>query len=92
MEHTWRDRLRQAVRESGKSQSRIACDAGIPEETLSRIVTGDTANPTIGTIVKIAGGLGVTVGWLLGERGYALSPDQRNRLRQAGEIIETVTR
>ena len=90
---TWRDRLRQAVEESGKTQARIALDAGVPEETVSRLMTGATKNPQIDTLLKIAHhGLGVTVAWLLGERGHELSPRQRERLKEAAEIMDTLTR
>jgi hypothetical protein len=31
------------------------------------------------------------MGWLLGERGYSLSAEQREHLREAATIIDTVT-
>src|SRR3954468_869342 len=88
----WRARLREAVRRSGRKHSVIARDAGIAPETLSRVLNSSHARPTLETIVHIAHATGHTVGWLLRERGFFLSPDQVKRLREAAAIIEDVTK
>jgi DNA-binding phage protein len=87
----WLDRLRHAVRVSRKTQAEIARRAGLPEETVSRVMTGQSANPQLETIVCIAHAIDCTIGWLLEERGYAISADQVRRLRDAGAIIAEVT-
>jgi transcriptional regulator with XRE-family HTH domain len=88
---TWHDRLREAVRRSGMKHSVIALDAGIAPETLSRVLSATHARPAFETVVRIAHASGHTVGWLLSERGYSLSPDQVRDLRRAAEIIERAT-
>jgi len=50
----WLDRLRHAVRVSRKTQAEIARRAGLPEETVSRVMTGQSGNPKLETIVCIA--------------------------------------
>lgn len=87
----WRERLREAVRRSGMKRSVIALDAGICPETLSRILNAAHARPAFETIVRITHATGHTVGWLLEERGYSLSPDQVEQLRDAAAIIEAIT-
>lgn len=84
---TWRDRLREAVQESGMKHSIIAMDAGIAKETLSRVLNGSHPRPSFETVVRIAHATGYTVGWLLGERGYSFGPEDVKQLRKAAAII-----
>jgi transcriptional regulator with XRE-family HTH domain len=62
------DRLAAAVRAAGVKQERLAELAGVSQETISRIVTGDTAEPKTGTWSKIASVLGLTGDELLAGR------------------------
>jgi SOS-response transcriptional repressor LexA len=75
-------RLRDLLREHKLTQTRLAELAGIPNETVNRIVREKTRNPGVLTILKIANALGVTVGWFLGERGFEFSADDRTELRR----------
>lgn len=86
----WLERLRLAIRKSGKTQAEIARRAGLPEETVSRVVRGDSVNPQLETIVCIMHAIGGTAGWLLEERGYSISVEQVRRLRDAGVVIAEV--
>jgi SOS-response transcriptional repressor LexA len=56
--------------------------AGLPEETVSRIMTGVTEDPRLFTVKRIADALDVTVGWLLDEKGYVFSGEDRDELRR----------
>lgn len=76
----------------GLWQSRLAELSGVPEETLSRILTGVTLNPQVGTLQKLAAPLEVTVGWLLGEKGYEISGDDRVALRSVVTVLERLLR
>lgn len=84
----WRDRLRTAVERSGRKQSAIARDAGVTPETLSRILTATHHNPAFDTIVRIARAVNENVGWLLGERGFALSSDEQKQLRKVVRFLD----
>lgn len=75
------DRLKAAIASRGIKQSWLAAEAGIPPETLSRILTKTTENPGIHTVSKIAHVLGESVGSLLGERGYDITEADRERAR-----------
>jgi SOS-response transcriptional repressor LexA len=72
----------------GLTQSAAAKRANVPEETLSRIITGETKDPRIMTVVKLAAELNVTVGWLLGENTAPLTNAEAEVLARAMEIIE----
>jgi transcriptional regulator with XRE-family HTH domain len=76
------DRLKAAIAARGLKQSTLAAEAGIPPETLSRILTRTTENPGIHTVSKIAKVLGESVGSLLGERGYEITDADRERARE----------
>ncbi len=87
-EGDWRERLRAAVERSGKKQSAIARDAGVAPETLSRILTASNHRPTFDTIVRIARAVNENVGWLLNERGFALSSDEQKQLRKVVRFLD----
>ncbi|MCU1350746.1 MAG: hypothetical protein JWO56_3776 [Acidobacteria bacterium] len=76
------ERLKAAIAARAVKQSALAAEAGIPPETLSRILTRTTENPGIHTVSKIARVLGESVGSLLGERGYEITDADRERARE----------
>src|SRR5215216_2039090 len=86
------DRLRNAMESRELWQSRLSELSGVPGETLSRILTRATLDPRVITLQKLAGPLDVTVGWLLGEKGYEISGDDRSELRRAGALLERLLR
>jgi transcriptional regulator with XRE-family HTH domain len=88
----WRERLRGAIRKTGRRQNAIAEQAGVSPETLSRILTGGHANPRFETVVAIVHATGETVGWLLSEQGFSLSGEQREKVREAASILADLTR
>jgi transcriptional regulator with XRE-family HTH domain len=85
-------RLRDAMEKRGFRQAKLAELAGVPEETLSRILTGVTTDPRVFTLKKVANPLDVTVGWLLSEKGYEISGDDRSELRRTVTLLERLLR
>ncbi len=51
------------------SQEKLAQKAGIPFSTLTKIESGNTPNPSIDTVVKIADALEVGLDELMGRKG-----------------------
>ena len=88
----WRKRLREAIRRSGLKHSIIAMDAGITPETLSRLLSGYSKAPAFQTVVNVTHAAGQSIGWLLEERGYTFSAEERAKLREAAVIIRNATR
>ncbi|MBV8519012.1 MAG: helix-turn-helix domain-containing protein [Acidobacteria bacterium] len=84
------ERLRNLLAERRLTQDQAAELTGIPDETIGRLVRGVTKNPTIDTVVKLAAGLDVTVGWLLGEKGFEFSPEDRMELRRFIEWADAI--
>ena len=63
----FRDRLRELLADSGRSQSDFAAEAGIDRSTLSQLLsTGDRRLPRAETLAAIAEASGASVDWLLG--------------------------
>jgi transcriptional regulator with XRE-family HTH domain len=88
MVEDWRRRLRAAIEKSGKKHSAIARDAGVAPETLSRVLNSAHHRPTFDTIVRIAHAIDENVGWLLEERGFALSGEEQLQLRKVVRFLD----
>lgn len=88
----WRRRLREAIDRSGIKHSVIAMDAQVTPESLSRILTAVHVHPRFDTVVRIVHAAGETVEWLLEERGYTFSAEERGKLREAAVVIRNATR
>lgn len=84
----WRERLRAAVKRSGKKHSAVARDAGIAPETLSRILNASHAQPAFDTIIRIARAVNENVGWILDERGFSLSSDEQKQLHKVVRFLD----
>ena len=87
----WLERLREAIDRTGKKHSTIAWDAGIDPTTLSNILRGKIKTPSFHNVVRVTHAAGETVGWLLGEYGFAFSGEERKRLRDAAATIIQMT-
>jgi SOS-response transcriptional repressor LexA len=77
-----RARLRAAIDAKGLTQADVAEAADMPEETISRILTGATQEPGVFTIARIAHAIGETVGSLLGEKGFDLTAADQQYFRE----------
>lgn len=60
------DALRYELKKRGLSVNAIAVKSGVPQPSVRRIVSGETPNPKIETIEKIAKALGMSAGQLFG--------------------------
>jgi transcriptional regulator with XRE-family HTH domain len=60
-----------------ETQAALGKAAGIESSTLSRIETGDTKNPNIDTLKKLAPLLGVTIEEIMGKLGYIMTKTKR---------------
>src|SRR4051794_31691692 len=87
----WRERLRGAIRKTGRRQNAIAEEVGISATTLSKILTGRHADPGFGVVVRITHACGEQVGFIVGEQPFNLSGEQRANIRTAAEILMNMT-
>jgi len=66
-------RLKQLRELSGLSQSELARRAKITPAMIVMIENGKRPNPSLGTVRKLASGLGITIGLLAGDEIEAVS-------------------
>ena len=85
----WRERLRGAIRRTGRRQNAIAEQAGVSPETLSKILTGGHANPRFETVVAIVHAAGESVGWLLREPQAPLSGSDLFMMREIVDFLDS---
>lgn len=87
MDAAVRQRLRDAIKRTGRTQGDLALSAGIAPETLSRVLSGRHEAPRLETVAYIAQAVGVSVGWLLGEEEFRIGASERAELRRAAHLI-----
>lgn len=75
-------RISALLKAKGWTQARLAAEAEVSEEALSKIITGTTADPLHSSITRIAHALGETVGSLLGEKGFDLTAADQQFVRE----------
>ena len=61
----WLERLKEIKKEKGMSSKQIATSANLPERTVIRIFSGDTDNPYLDTIHRIAIAMGCSLDEIL---------------------------
>lgn len=61
----WLDNLKEIKAEKKMSTKQIADRAGLPEKTVTRVLSGRTSSPYLDTLDRIAMALGVTIGDIL---------------------------
>lgn len=90
----FRQRLKDAVERAGRKkvarpdgEVRDDDDVSVSQGGLSKILSGLRPNPGIFTIKTIADAAGVTVGQLLGEKGFELTPADRETLEEIAQWI-----
>jgi len=85
----WRERLRGAIRRTGRRQNSIAEQAGVSPDTLSRILSGGHANPRFETVAAIVHAAGESVGWLLREPQAPLSGSDLFMMREIVHFLDS---
>src|ERR1043166_2138890 len=84
----WVDRLRQAVDAKGKHHI-VAREAKVDVSALSDILRRETDNPKLQTLIKGCAVCEVTVGWVLGEKGFELGPADFEFLGEIDDWIQS---
>jgi transcriptional regulator with XRE-family HTH domain len=81
----WRDRLRMALDNSGKSMRAVSIAAGLGENYLHSIL-GEGKEPSIDRLMKIADTLNISLAWLL--YGIEIGPQEERLLRLYAKLPE----
>ena len=78
----WLEKLRALKKEKGLSSRKIAEMTDIPERTIKRVFTGETENPYMDTIRRIANVLDVSLDELFTEGGAVVGHETMSMLRE----------
>lgn len=84
-----KDTVDAAIRASGKTAGEIAKNLGVDPNTISRIRTGDVVNPGVQLVKGIAKETGTTVGALVDDESFAVSPDDERELLRFRDWIDS---
>jgi transcriptional regulator with XRE-family HTH domain len=82
------EKLRQIAHARGLTQGQVGANAHVSQPTVSQLFNGGTADPPIGTVLKIAKVLGVTLDEIVGLKPLQMpEPVSEGDLRQ--ELADT---
>lgn len=84
----WLDNLKELKREKNISTKQLSEKANLPEKTVTRILSGRTANPYIDTLDRLATALECTIGDILAGTKAVVGD---NTLSTLQESIDTIT-
>lgn len=80
----WKDRLRNAVEDSGKSRRSISTAAGCSPGYLSEVLSEEGPEPTFRNLLAIVDQLSVSLSYIV--YGYELSVDEERLLRMFAQL------
>ena len=92
----WLDTLKELKKAKGLSSKQISAMTNLPERTVVRIFSGETPNPYVDTLHRIAAVLGTTIDEILGDskavvgtQDLATLQDDVNRLTGENGFLQT---
>jgi transcriptional regulator with XRE-family HTH domain len=83
----WLDNLKELKKEKNISTRKLAELANLPEKTVTRVLSGHTANPYIDTLDRIATALGATIGDILADTKAVVGDANLSTLQQNIDAI-----
>ena len=84
----WLDNLKELKKSKGMTSKQIADATKIPESTIKRIFSGDTTDPYVTTIHRIAIALGGSLDHLLADTNAVLSTDNIVAVKENADVVE----
>ena len=84
----WLDNLKELKKTKGMTIKQIADATKIPESTLKRIFSGETTDPYVTTIHRIAVALDVPLDQILADTNAVLSPKSIVEVKENAEAVE----
>ena len=84
----WLDNLKELKKAKGMTTKQIAEGTKIPESTIKRIFAGDTPDPYVSTIHRIAIFLDASLDHILGDTNAVLSTESLVKLKETAGVVE----
>lgn len=84
----WLDNLKEIKKSKGMTLAQIADATKIPESTIKRIFSGDTDNPYVDTVRRIADALDTTLDNIFAETKVVLATETLIEVKENANIVE----
>ena len=84
----WLDNLKNLKKEKGMSTKQIVEKTGLPEKTVSRILSGETDNPRIDTLHRITTALGVYLDDIFAESTVVVAPKTLAEVKENADALK----
>lgn len=84
----WLDNLKELKKSKGMTLSQIADATKIPESTIKRIFSGDTDNPYVDTVRRIADALDTTLDNIFAETKVVLATETLVEIKENANVVE----
>lgn len=78
----WLDNLKELKKEKNLTTKQLAERANLPEKTVSRVLSGKTANPYIDTLDRLANALNSTIGDILAGTSAVVGTETLSALQE----------
>jgi transcriptional regulator with XRE-family HTH domain len=84
----WLDNLKELKKRTGKTANMIAEETGLPERTVTRILSGATENPTIDTLHRIVVCLGGSLDDILADTKAVVATESLVEVQVTANALE----
>ena len=84
----WLDRLKELKKEKGITTKQIADKTRLPEKTISRIFSGDTINPYVDTIQRIAMALDASLDDIFADTNVVVATETFAEVKETANAVE----
>lgn len=84
----WLDRLKELKKEKGITTKQIADKTKLPEKTISRIFSGETDNPYVDTIQRIAMALDASLDDIFADTNVVVATETLAEVKETAEAVE----
>ena len=84
----WLDNLKELKKKTGKTANMIAEETGLPERTVTRILSGATENPTIDTLHRIVVCLGGSLDDVLADTKAVVATEKLVEVKETANVLE----
>jgi transcriptional regulator with XRE-family HTH domain len=84
----WLDNLKELKKAKGMTSKQIANATKIPESTIKRIFSGDTDNPYVDTIRRIAIALDSSLDEIFAETKFVVATETLAEVKENAEVLE----
>jgi transcriptional regulator with XRE-family HTH domain len=84
----WLDNLKELRKSSGMSLKQLADATKIPESTVKRIFSGETADPYISTVHRMVIALGGSLDNILADTNAVLAQESLAEVKEIADVVE----